>query len=247
MELLRGIVAVALSVLAGLMALACLGAAVGLWPWIELSARIGASPLPQAGMLAQLGMTLILLAACLNLPSSRRIARVEQGQHSFAIGLEDVATAYARAHAADRQGAFALSGEFDAVKERFEHLTRHPDLAHLEPEILELAAKMSHVSRRLAQTYAEEKVARARRFLAERQEEVLAVNERLATARRICDDLRRWLTDVETEERQAFAQVDRLEADLREILPGLGYILDEGPVPLPDNVVSLHPMQPERP
>ena len=40
------------------------------------------------------------------------------------------------------------------------------------------------------------------------------------------DELRRWLQDVEAEERQAQTQIKRLEADLKEILPTLGYDFD---------------------
>ena len=62
----------------------------------------------------------------------------------------DVAQAYQAAHAADRDGVFNLPSEFDSVRERIEHLRRHPDLGRLKPEILELAAQISHESRELA-------------------------------------------------------------------------------------------------
>ena len=38
--------------------------------------------------------------------------------------------------------------------------------------------------------------------------------------------IRRWLNDVEAEERAAQIQIRRLEADLKEILPTLGYDFD---------------------
>ena len=228
-----GIVAVTLALVA-----ASLSAAFGVIPWPELSLSFGGTPLPQAGVWAQLGLTGLFLALCFHLPANRRMAALERSHRSFAISLDDVAAAYARAHAADRQGVFALSGEFASVKTRFDHLKSHPDLADLEPELLELAAKMSHVSRDLARTYAAEKVARAQGFLTQRQEEILMVGERIATARRICADLKRWLSDIEAEERQAEAQIARLEADLREILPEIGYMLDHEE-PVADNVVSL--------
>ncbi len=235
---LRGLAQAAIVAVTLGLGTASLSAAFGLIPWPEISLSFGGTPLPQAGVWAQLGLTGLFLALCFHLPANRRMAALERSHRSFAISLDDVAAAYVRAHAADRQGVFALSGEFDAVKARFDHLSRHPDLAELEPELLELAAKMSHVSRDLARTYAAEKVTRAQGFLTQRQEEILMVGERIATARRICADLKRWLSDIEAEERQAEAQIARLEADLREILPEIGYMLDHEE-PVADNVVSL--------
>jgi septal ring factor EnvC (AmiA/AmiB activator) len=99
-------------------------------------------------------------------------------------------------------------------------------LAHLEPELLQLAAEMSFQTRDLARTYSDARVARARDFLRQRQEEVQSLTDRLTLARQTTDELRRWLTDIEAEERQAEQQIKRLEADLREILPQLGYALE---------------------
>ena len=121
---------------------------------------------------------------------------------------------------------------------RMEVLRRHPELADLEPELLELAAVMSHQSRDLARIYSDSKVDRARRFLRQRQEEVDALAERLKLARSLTDELRAWLTDVEVEERQAQVQLKRLEEDLRELLPALGLEFGE-PVRGDGNVVSL--------
>ena len=45
------------------------------------------------------------------------------------------------------------------------------------------------------------------------------LTNRLAIARRTCDELRRWMGDVRREEMQAQMQLKRLEADLKEILP----------------------------
>ena len=47
-------------------------------------------------------------------------------------------------------------------RERLVWLRRHPDLGSAEPEILELAAQMSHESRTLAQTFSTERVERCR-------------------------------------------------------------------------------------
>ena len=177
-------------------------------------------------MWLQLGLTALLLLLLFFLPGNLRISRLERSHRSFAMGMEDVARAYATAHAADRRGVFALSSEFDAMRARMDHLRQHPDLRHLEPELLQLAAQMSFETRELAQTYSDEKVARAKGFLKQRQEEVQALTDRLAMARHTCDELKRWLVDVEAEERAAQVQIRRLEADMKEILPALGYDFD---------------------
>lgn len=226
-----------LSLTAGL-AVLTLGALFGLFPWAEVSLRIGGWSPTQAGMALQLLLLLMLVALCLVLPSLRRIAALEVGHRSFRISMDDIARAYRTAHAADRAGVFALSGEFESIRQRMEVLRRHPDLGDLEPELLELAAVMSHQSRDLARIYSDTKVDRARRFLRQRQEEVDALAERLKLARQLVGELRTWLTDVEAEERQAHVQIKRLEADLRELLPALGLELGE-PARGDGNVVSL--------
>ena len=233
-SLMQGvIVLVALGLLA-----ASVAAAFGALPWPTLALFFGGVALPQAGMWVQIGLTALMLALVFYLPSNLRMARLERSHRSFAMGMEDVSRAYRQAHAADRAGVFALSGEFDAMRARLEHLRDHPDLAHLEPELLQLAAQMSHETRELARAYSDAKVNRARLFLKQRQEETQALTERLALARRTCDELRRWLADIEAGERQVQVQIRRLEADLKEILPGLGYDVDMLE-PADANVVSL--------
>ncbi len=98
---------------------------------------------------------------CFFLPSNARIMRLENSHRRFSIGMRDVAQAYHFAHAADREGIFQMSSEFDAVRECLAYLRDHPDLESLEPALLEAAAQMSHISRELADVYADEKVARA--------------------------------------------------------------------------------------
>lgn len=223
---------------AAALCLASLAAATGFIAWPQIALFYGSWPVPQAGMWLQLGLTGLLIALTFTLPANLRMARLERSHRSFAMGMDDVAQAYRMAHAADRVGVFALSGEFDAMRARLEHLRQHPDLAHLEPELLQLAAQMSLETRDLARAYSDDKVARARMFLKQRQEEAHALTDRLAIARRTCDELRRWLTDIEVEERAAQIQIRRLEADLKEILPTLGYAFDH-PEPTDANVVSL--------
>lgn len=224
---------------------ASLAAGFGVLPWPQLALYFGGTPLPQAGMWVQLGLTALLVALVFYLPANLRMARLERSHRSFAMGMQDVSQAYRMAHSADRAGVFALSGEFDTMRARLELLRRHPDLAHLEPELLQLAAQMSHETRDLARAYSDDKVNRARQFLQQRQEEAQALTDRLAIARRTCDELRRWLTDIEAEERQAQTQIRRLEADLKEILPTLGYDFDMAE-PSEANVVSL-PKPSEKP
>lgn len=212
--------------LALLLVAASLAAAFGLMPWPQIALFFGGAALPNAGMWLQLGLMLLLLLMTFYLPANIRMARLERSHRSFAIGMNDVAAAYARAHAADRTGVFALSGEFESMRARMEHLRQHPDFQHLEPELLQLAAQMSLETRDLANTYSDIKVARAKGFLTQRQEEVQQLTDRLTIARRTCDELRRWLGDIQAEELQAQTQLKRLEADLKEILPTLGYDFD---------------------
>lgn len=201
-------------------------AALGQIPWPQIALFFGGQAVPQAGMWLQIGLMVLLLLLLFFLPGNFRISRLERSHRSFALSMEDVSRAYRAAHAADRAGMFALSGEFDSMRARMDHLRQHPDLQHLEPELLQIAAQMSLETRELARTYSDEKVARAKGFLQQRQEEVQALTDRLALARRTCEELRRWLHDIEAEERTAQIQMRRLEADLKEILPTLGYDFD---------------------
>ncbi|MDQ1848082.1 DNA repair protein [Gemmobacter fulvus] len=211
-------------------------ALLGQMPWPNLPLAWGPVALPQAGMWVQLGLTLLMICICFFLPANARMARLEKSHRTFQINMEDVKRAYALAHAADRTGVFSLSTEFEAMRQRMELLRKHPDLSQLEPELLELAAQMSFQSRDLARAYSEDKVGRARAFLTARQTEADAMAERIKLARMICDELRRWLEDVEAEERRNHDQIKRLEADLREVLPSLGYDFED---PREANVVAL--------
>lgn len=212
--------------LALILTAATVAALAGGLPWPELALSVGGTAVPDAGMWGQIALTVLALLLCFYLPANARMSRLERSHRSFAMGMDDVARAYRLAHAADRAGVFALSSEFDAMRARMEHLRNHPDLGHLEPELLQMAAQMSHHTRDLARAYSDTKVARAREFLKQRQEEVHALTDRLAAARLTVDELRRWLTDVEAEERRAEVQIRRLEADLRELLPGLGWHIE---------------------
>ena len=214
-------------------------AAAGVWPWLGLDARLGEGPSVDIGRYVQIGFVLTAFGMMAFLPAVDRLLALERSHRDFHVTMDDVARAYARAHAADREGVFTLSSEFDAVRERLLFLREHPDLARLEPEVMELAAQMSHTTRDLADIYNEEKVARAKAFLKERQRELSAFSENLALALSVTDELKRYQRDVEDSERQANRQMDRLEKDLREVLPQLGYEMESVVVEDDHKVVQM--------
>ena len=208
--------AVALLVLTGM-------AALGYAPWLEFSVSIGGVTYDKAGMYTQIGLTLLAVLLCFYLPANARIMRLENSHRRFEIGMQDVARAYAIAHSADRDSMFQLSSEFDAVRERLAYLREHPELESLEPALLEMAAQMSHISRELADVYATDKVERAQSFLKQRQEEVAQFNIRLERAKQVTSELKHWVHEVELEESVAASQLQRLQEELRDIMPELGY------------------------
>ena len=208
--------------------LVSLGAAGGLWSisaaaglasWLQLQVGFGGSAPIDAGIAVQLSLTALILGLCFFIPSNGRVMRLENSHRNFRVTMGDVAQAYQAAHAADRDGVFELKSEFDSVRERIEHLRRHPDLGRLEPEILEMAAQMSHESRDLAEIYSTERVDRARHFLRQRQQEAEQMKERVQVAYATCRELRRWLERVEIDEDSARSEVARLKEELLELLP----------------------------
>ncbi len=200
---------------------ATIGAALGMMPWLSLPVSVGEAP-AEAGRPLQIGATALLVALGFLVPSSLRVMRLEASHRRFAIGMEDVARAYHAAHADDRRGAFRMRSEFDAVRERLAHLREHPDLGSLEPDVLEVAAQMSAQSRHLAETYADDKLDRARRFLEQRQEEVERMRELIAKAHHAAREIGRLGEAVGLEESVVESQRARLQADLDEILPQIG-------------------------
>ena len=197
-------------------------AVFGLAPWLVFPVTIDGVLYENAGQFAQIGLTATSLLLCFFLPSNARIMRLENSHRRFTIGMQDIARAYTVAHSADRDGLFRLSSEFDAVRERLAYLREHPDLDGLEPQLLEVAAQMSHISRELADVYSTEKVERARTFLHQRQQEVDQFNVRIDHAKQITSELKHWLHEVELEESVAASQLLRLQEELREIIPELG-------------------------
>lgn len=201
---------------------ATIAAALGRMPWLEFSVAYGGILYGNAGQIAQIGLTVLAVLLCVFLPANARIMALETSHRPFNIGMQDVARAYHAAHAADRAGLFRLSSEFDAVRERLAYLSDNPDLGSLEPDLLEVAAQMSHISRELAEVYSDDRIARARSFLTQRQQEVEAFNARIDQAKQITRELKHWSHEVELEESVAASQLQRLRDDLREVLPELG-------------------------
>lgn len=233
----------ALVVLVAAASIATLLAMTGLLPWLPLNLTSTTGDSLLIGPWVQVLGTVFLLGLCAFLPGVHQIQSLEKSHREFKLSMDDVARAYQISHATDRSGTFTLSAEFEDMRDRLDTMRRHPDLGHLEPEILEVAAQMSHVTRDLALIYSEKKVARAKDFLRQRQHELDAFSEKLGLALRVTQDLQRWQKDVEASELEVNRQVDRLEKDLQEILPQLGYEMDEDRLEEPkaddDNVVTL--------
>lgn len=208
-----------------------LACAFGYAPWLDMTATFGGVAYPQAGWVVQIGVTALLLGLMTFLPANARIMALETSHRRFHIGMEDVARAYRASHAADRDGVFKLKSEFDSVRERMAYLRDHPDLAELEPSVLEIASQMSHISRDLADTYSDGSVARARDFLIQRQQEIEEFNTRLDAAKATAAEMRVWIDRVELEETVAQAQLSRLNEELAELLPELHSAEDTPQIP----------------
>ncbi|MGV6803867.1 MAG: DNA repair protein [Ruegeria sp.] len=223
---------------------ATLLAAANVWPWLTMQAGLGGQDIANAGTYIQIGLTALVLMLAFYLPSNGRMMALENAHRKFSLQMQDVVDAYRIAHAADRSGLFALASEFDAVKERMAFLREHPDLQTLEPEILELAAQMSQISHELAETYGDTKVARARAFLKQRQEEVELFQRRIEDAQTIQHELRQWTRDIEIEESIAKSQLARLRDELFELLPELSAQLQTPPDdndPTASSVIAMSP------
>lgn len=231
---------IVIGAMAIVMATLSLGAALGLLPWLDITASVNGVAISNAGIIVQLGFTFFCLALLFFLPSNARVMQLEKSHRNFHVSMEDVAKAYAISHEGDRAGLFKIGSEFDSVRERIAHLREHPDLETLEPSVLEIAAQMSHEARDLADVYSAERVERAKSFLKQRQQEVDKFQENLRIAHQTTGELKNWLLQVEAEEGLVERQLDTLQADLFEILPDLGFDLDQSENATTDvNVVTL--------
>lgn len=229
---------------AAVMALACLAAAAVVYPlacaagiafWLTLPLTFGETVLPLFGTYLQIAITFLLIAVAALIPTNLRLNALERSHRSFQIGMNDVARAYHLCHTADRAGVFTFSSEFDAVRERIAYLRDHPDLSRLEPEVLEVAAQMSQQSRHLSDVYSNEKVARAKAFLEQRQQEAEDQQQKIVEALHATHEIGKWAQQVELEESVVASQLAQLDEKLQSALPGLGYILSR----TEDNVVTL--------
>ncbi len=202
-----------------------LASAFGAAPWLSFTATFGDAAYPQAGMYVQVALTIILAGLVFFMPTAGRVMALERSHRDFKVSMEDVARAYHLCHTADRAAVFTMSSEFDAVRERLSYLRDHPDLDSLEPQVLELAAQMSHQSRELADVYSDEKVARAKTFLTQRQQEAERQQQLIVEALHAMRDIRKWSQQVELEESVVASQLSQLEEQLEATLPALGYTI----------------------
>lgn len=191
--------------------------ATGTLPWLSLSVKLGGQDVLNAGMIAQIGFTVLLLVLVGFLPANARVRRLELTNRDFHMSMADVAQAYEYVHRADREGNFQLSREFDAMRDRIEWMRQHPELGALEHDVLQVAAQMSVESTELARIYSDEKVDRARSFLRQRQHEIEEYRQRISMAQATVQELKRWMQAVGVEEGLAEKQLERLQSDLTEI------------------------------
>ena len=197
--------------------------ALGLFSWITLPITIGDTTYAQAGMYAQIALTAAFSSLVFMIPTNTRIMALEQSHRSFQISMDDVAQAYYLCHTADRNGQFSLSAEFDSVRERLVFMRDHPDLATLEPGVLEVAAQMSQQSRNLAEVYSDENVDRAKAFLRERQQEADSQEAAIASAMRRLEEIESLSAHVEAKEVTTDRMLDRLDEKVRRTLEPFGY------------------------
>ncbi|MEO0566820.1 MAG: DNA repair protein [Pseudomonadota bacterium] len=212
-------------------------AAFGVLPWLQLQASFGATTITNAGMLLQIGVTALAVMLCFFLPANSRIMVLENSHRRFHINMHDVSQAFAISFNADKDGMFTQTHEYDSVKERMTYMREHPDLEMLEPEIMEVAAQMSHIARDMAATYSTDKIERARGFLREREHELVRFNNQLNRAKAVTRELKSWSHSVNEKEAEAEAQLDALRDELRELLPELGY---QNVAQIDGTVVGLH-------
>ena len=203
-----------------------ISSALGYAPWLTLPLTFGEVTYPLAGMYLQIGATVVIGAWTFFLPTNARIVALESSHRRFELSMDDIARAYHLCHTADRAGVFTMSSEFDQVRERLAYLRDHPDLERLEHGVLEVAAQMSQQSRHLADVYSDEKVARAKEYLKQRQEEAEMQQAKIVEALHHCQEIRTWSQQVELEESIVASQLSQLDEKLQAALPVLGYALE---------------------
>lgn len=212
------IAAMIIFTIAGLALLTCSALAfAGVLPWVEVAASYGGTQIVWAGQAFQLGLTALFLLLAVYVPTNRQVMMLEAAHRKFAVSMDDITGAYKAAHLADRKQGFEMQREFDAVRERYEYLRKHPDLPEIDAELLTIAAQMSAQSRDLAKTFSDENVARAQDSLKQRLKDAQELQERIQAANAASRDLRREIEDVEYEEGSAASQLMRLRDELVDI------------------------------
>lgn len=189
----------------------------GFLPWLNIAIAYGETDVEGSGKALQIGVTVLLVTLTLFLPSARRVLRLETSHRQFQIGMDDVTRAYRAAHMADRAETFGMRREFDAVRQRYQYLSEHPDLADIDTELLTIAAQMSEQSRDLANSFSEAKVTRARESLKQRQTDAEALQDRIQQAHADMRQLKRLMEDVDIEESSVASQMQRLKDEVVEM------------------------------
>ncbi len=189
----------------------------GVLPWPEIAIGYGGAVVPWAGMALQIGLTALFVLLAVFMPSSRRVLRLENSHRRFEIDMDDVTKAYRAAHMADRAEMFGMRREFDAVRERYQFLKSHPELAEMDAELLTIAAQMSEQSRELAEVFSDAKVARARESLIQRRADAEALQERIQQAHADMRELKRMMEDVDIEESSVGSQLQQLREAVTEM------------------------------
>ena len=192
--------------------------AIGVLPWLQVSATLGGAPVESAGMVLQIGATALVVLMSVFIPSNLRVLRLENSHREFRLSMEDILHAYELAHAHDRAEGFAMTSEFDSVRERYEYLRAHPDLEALDSELLTIAAQMSHQSRDLAEVYSDDKIARVRDSLEQRRKDAKLLEDRIQSAHAAIREVRSALGDVEIDEASVEAQIRRLRQEVTDLM-----------------------------
>ena len=189
----------------------------GILPWADIRLVYGGEVVPWFGMACQLGVTALFILLSLFLPSARRVLRLETSHRRFEIDMDDITRAYRAAHWADRKEMFDMHREFDAVRERYQHLKSQPELAEMNSELLTIAAQMSEQTRDLAEVYSDAKITQVRDALKQRKADAEALEARIHKAQAELRELKRLMGDVGADEDKVASQLQCLRDEVSEM------------------------------
>ena len=65
-------------------------AATGQLAWLEIPLNYNGQPVENAGMYAQIGLTVLAIGICFFIPTNRRIMQLENSHRKFSINMDDV-------------------------------------------------------------------------------------------------------------------------------------------------------------